>query len=165
MKCQKCGYENKENATHCDLCQEVLIKTSGDTVNDLPMSEQQKKLLLKAKALIYEARAKIFWGYSVSKVKTWLASQGVPPQQIDEFVTLCLAEYRREKRQEGIRNLGVGSTFLIISILVIILCVKKQLGRIGGYPVALGMYGIWCIIKGLDPFVDDFVRFIKKWRR
>ena len=106
--------------------------------------------------LIVEARAKIIWGEEVSSVRHFLTSSGMSAADAEAKIKEFIVERNEEIRQAGVRKICIGATIATGSGILLYVAAKdsgtffivERAYSIGLF-VALGVFGIWMLVKGL----------------
>ncbi len=101
-------------------------------------------------AAIWEGRARIMWGDSPDKVADWMRQQGVPQQQIDDVIRVCMKERDTEIRRKGMRDLLIGSGIMGVSTAAgAALIASGARPRLFGACLLGALYGFFRLTRGL----------------
>jgi hypothetical protein len=111
---------------------------------------------MKADNLIVEARAKIIWGEEASSVRHFLTSSGMSAADAEAKIKEFIVERNEEIRQAGVRKSYIGAAIATGSGILLYVAAKdsgtffivERAYSIGLF-VALGLVGIWMLVKGL----------------
>ena len=106
-------------------------------------------------SLLYEARSRIIWGEEPARVAAWLREQKVEPHRIADILKSAQAERADIIRKKGIDEVFMGVTSLVLSALLLVvmwnyITGRGQVGPYLGFVGLVGVYGIFCIARGLN---------------
>jgi hypothetical protein len=106
--------------------------------------------------LIVEARAKVIWGEEASSVCHFLTSRGMSAADAEAKIKEFIVERNEEIRKSGVRKSCLGAAIATGAGVLLYVAFKdsetffivERAYSIGLF-VALGLVGIWMLVKGL----------------
>jgi len=102
-----------------------------------------------------EARAKTFWGDSREEVVKFIMMQGLNAAEATELATGLFAERTTAIRNAGIKKILMGIpliAFPIVTWIVMVAVVHLLFVKIWALTCMAGLYGLYCLLKGLIMF-------------
>jgi hypothetical protein len=103
-----------------------------------------------------EARAKTFWGDSREEVIKYIMMQGIPAAEATELASGIFAERAQIIRAAGVKKIVIGIPLILLPIVSWIWCVAQfrmiPPVKIWALTVMGGLYGMYCLFKGLIMF-------------
>jgi hypothetical protein len=102
-----------------------------------------------------EARAKTFWGDSREEVLKFVMMQGFSAVEATELVNTLFQERAEEIRAAGIKKICLGIVLMAVPVATWILFVTVIhiiFIKVLALTIMAGLYGTYCLLKGLIMF-------------
>ena len=102
-----------------------------------------------------EARAKTFWGDSREEVIKYLMMQRISAAEATELADGMFAERAQIIRGAGVKKIVIGIPLMILPVASWIFCMAQFRMvplKLWAFTVIAGIYGMYCLFKGLIMF-------------
>jgi len=102
-----------------------------------------------------EARAKTHWGDSREEVVKFIMMQGISAAEAMEMADVLFAERTAAIRSAGMKKILMGVpmiAFPIVAWIFMIAVVHLLFVKIWALTLMVGLYGMYCLLKGLIMF-------------
>jgi hypothetical protein len=102
-----------------------------------------------------EARAKTLWGDSREEVVKFIMMQGISAAEATEIAAGLFAERTATIRNTGLKKILMGipmTLFPIIAWIFFVAVIHVLFIKIWALTMVVGLYGMYCLLKGLIMF-------------